>query len=520
MISSATFEQWSSLRRPASSGATAAGLATPARETETAGRGTSLETGQATHSHGWALSEHLSLPERLGADSATGRGVTIAFIDSGFAAHPDLGAADGRLRAFHDVDDRERRAPRRGAPRDSDWHGTQTAVVGAGNGALSGGRFRALACEAGVVLVAVGGSGRIGEEEIARGFEWVLAHARELGIRVVSISLGADRDAPLAESRVNALAEEAVSLGIVVVAAAGNSGCSDRHASVPPATSPSVLTVGGYQEEGEPDRRRLALYCSSFGLTRDGLVKPEIIALARSVAAPILADTPQYARASALASIAAAEDADMDGALAELNSDPAALEGLGPSAIRAWAERTLSAERIVAAHYQVVDGTSFAAPIVASVVAQMLEVNPRLTPAGVRSLLLATADRIGDAAPIRQGHGILNARRAVEAARRERHATDAAAFRPPHVKAGRIVFVLHEDTASEVSVAGDFNGWDAARGRLRRCMDGLWHAEFSAPPPGRCRYKYVVDGRWREDPTHGAKEPDPFGGFNSFLEIP
>src|SRR5262249_11103040 len=172
---------------------------------------------------------------------------------------------------------------------------------------------------------------------------------------------------------------------------------------------------------------------------------------------------------------------------AELNSDPAALEGLGPAEIRAWAERALRAEGIVAAHYQIVEGTSFAAPIVASVVAQMLEVNPGLTPGAVRSLLLATADRIGDAPPIRQGHRTLNPGRALAAARRERHATEASACRPPHVEAGRLVFVLHEDAAAEVCLAGDFNGWDPQRGRMRRCVDGLWRAEIDAPPPGRHR---------------------------------
>ncbi len=40
------------------------------------------------------------------------------------------------------------------------------------------------------------------------------------------MSLGGDADRPLAESRVNQLAEEAVRRGMVLVAAAGNSGCT------------------------------------------------------------------------------------------------------------------------------------------------------------------------------------------------------------------------------------------------------------------------------------------------------
>ncbi len=49
-----------------------------------------------------------------------------------------------------------------------------------------------------------------------------------------------------------------------------------------------MIAVGGYDDGNDPERKRLALYCSSFGVTADGLVKPEIIAPAMWVAAPIL----------------------------------------------------------------------------------------------------------------------------------------------------------------------------------------------------------------------------------------
>ncbi|MFT8131105.1 S8 family serine peptidase, partial [Salmonella enterica] len=75
-------------------------------------------------------------------------------------------------------------------------------------------------------------------------------------------------------------------------------------------------------------------------------------------------------------------------------------------------------------HYQHVDGTSFAAPIVASVIAQMLEANPTLTPAAIKNILISTADRIPNATVIRQGYGRLNAHRAVDYAKDEHHALD------------------------------------------------------------------------------------------------
>ena len=61
----------------------------------------------------------------------TGKGVAIAFLDSGFYPHPDLLAPLNRIIAGHDVT---------GEPHTPDsveswqWHGTQTTVVAAGNG--------------------------------------------------------------------------------------------------------------------------------------------------------------------------------------------------------------------------------------------------------------------------------------------------------------------------------------------------------------------------------------------------
>ena len=95
---------------------------------------------------------------------------------------------------------------------------------------------------------------------------------------------------------------------------------------------------------------------------------------------------------------------------------------------RANVERALLAEKIVATHYQHVEGTSFAAPIVSSLVAQMLELSPTLTPEAVKRLLVETAEPLPGAPAARQGNGILCAGRAVEAARSEVHGADRSAF--------------------------------------------------------------------------------------------
>ena len=156
----------------------------------------------------------------------TGRGVHAHLLDSGFHPHPDLTHPESRIIAYHDVWDPDDVLDPERVPRPDEWHGTQTSVAAAGNGYLSDGAYRGLACDARLVLVRVGREGRITDDAIARGLEWLIANRERYAIRVVSLSLGGDEDRPLAESPVNRLAEEAVAAGMVLVAAAGNSGCT------------------------------------------------------------------------------------------------------------------------------------------------------------------------------------------------------------------------------------------------------------------------------------------------------
>jgi len=73
-------------------------------------------------------------------------------------------------------------------------------------------------------------------------------------------------------------------------------------------------------------------------------------------------------------------------------------------------------ENVITKHYKYVDGTSFSAPIVSSVAAQMLEANPSLIPAQIKRMLIDTAERLPGYEIDRQGWGVIDPRRAVEAA--------------------------------------------------------------------------------------------------------
>ena len=478
------------------------------------------------HAHEHALNRFavIPTPERLGADERyTGRGVTVAFLDSGFYPHPDLTTPRQRIVAFKDASGEEASLDSSRIPEPWHWHGTMVAAAAAGNGRLSEGVYRGLASESDVVLVKASASGRVTEESIVRGLEWVVEQRERYDIRVLNISLGGDADLPPAESEIDRAAERAVEAGIVVVAAAGNRGCAERHHSLPPANSPAVITVGGYTDQNRLDAEDFDLYCSNYGATADGTVKPELIAPAMYVAAPILPHTPSYRAAESLSRLAHAPDYLLPRLLAELWREaelPEWVSGAGAEEARAQIEASLRERKVVAAHYQHADGTSFAAPIVSSVVAQMLEANPRLTPASVKQILVSTARRAAGAPLLRQGYGLLDARRAVAGAAREGHALAPHNFGPPRVEGGGLLFFFHDDAARAVALAGDFNGWEPARAPLARCDDGVWRVALDTPAAGRYRYKFVLDGeRWTDDPANGLKEEDGLGGFNSIVEI-
>ncbi len=363
----------------------------------------------------------LPIADRLRADpSLAGRGVTMAFLDSGFYAHPDLVTPRDRISAYYDVHNTEwRKDVLHGHHSDpSAWHGMMTSVVAAGNGSLSKGKYKGLAHESTLVLVKVGQAQRILHDDIRRGLEWVIANRHHHHIRVVNISCGGDYEESYLTDGLSRAADEAVKSGMVVVAAVGNAGHDPDHRILPPASAPSVIAVGGFNDGGHGEGAEG--YHSSYGPTIDGLQKPEIIAPSILVAAPILPGTPTAAQARLYTLLDEAEDGRLHGLLAQHQGVDAELDAVRDRdeyLIRHLVTAKRTDQSVLSGHYKHVDGTSFSAPIVASVAAQMLEANPHLKPQEVKRLLLKTARRLPGMAPERQGFGVVQPRAAVDAAR-------------------------------------------------------------------------------------------------------
>ncbi len=356
------------------------------------------------------------IAERLGADARfTGRGVTIAFLDAGFYGHRDITKPKNRVKAFHDVLSRAPAPHALPAPDVSSWHGMMTSVVCCGNGDLSHGKYKGLAHEAEIVLVKVGSVSRIRHDDITLGIDWVIANRERLGIRVLNVSCGGDYEASYLWDGLSRAAEAAVRAGIVVVAAAGNAGHDPRHPVVPPASTPAVITVGGFDDEqGALDR--CVPYHSSYGPTVDGVQKPEIIAPAIRIAAPILPGTATATQAELLAELTVADDNELHDLIAAspgVDQELDAAKHLQPYQLRQIIASKRAGEKVISKHYKEVDGTSFAAPIVASVVAQMLEARPDLTPQTVKRLLIDSAVRMPHVPIDRQGWGVVQPKAAV-----------------------------------------------------------------------------------------------------------
>lgn len=358
----------------------------------------------------------LSLPERLDCHSRlTGKGVVMGFVDSGFYPHPDLMKPKRRVKAYADVT--------RDVPLASDffsaqpfgWHGTMTACCAAGNGYVSGGRYRGLASEAEVVLIkASTDGGRILGKNIASAIRFPLRYP-ELGIRILNVSLGTSKGDP-DRADVEAAVAELVAAGITVIAAAGN---WVGQMPSPPASATDAITVGGQNDGNSRTSGDDKLYGSSYGSPREGVSKPDLLAPAIWLPAPMLPGTLTAREASPLfALLSVLEEVSAEHGFSETHQSATPEERASVAALIDAVEARIARGKYISPDYQHVDGTSFAAPITTSVAAQMLEADPTLTPALIREGLTSTASLLASIPAERQGAGLLRPRLAVEWAER------------------------------------------------------------------------------------------------------
>jgi len=317
----------------------------------------------------------VNAPQAWSQLGATGQGVGVAIVDSGVYPHPDLA---GRIVASIDFTAATPTVSTTSST-DPGGHGTHVAGLVAGDGASSGGAYTGVAPRANIVDVRViDGSGSSNVSTILRGLQWVLANRNIYNIKVVNMSLGATPSASYKSDLMATAAEVLNFAGVTVVVSAGNSGPLAGTVTTP-GTDPYVITVGALDDNGTSLRLDdLMASFSSRGRTLfDNLSKPDLVAPGRK--------------------------------MISLRSPGSALDTL-------FADRQVTASGALTADYYRLSGTSMAAPVVAGVVALMVERNPTLSPAQIKKRLKSTATALTFGTAFDRGAGLVNAYSAVSSA--------------------------------------------------------------------------------------------------------
>ncbi|GAB4456224.1 MAG: hypothetical protein OHK0029_13810 [Armatimonadaceae bacterium] len=355
----------------------------------------------------------------------SGKGVTVAVLDTGIGDHKDLRGKGGSrvLESVNFVPDKKGKVPKNAD--DECGHGTHVAGIIAGDGSESTGKqyfrtFRGIAPEASLVDVRVldeTGQGTV--SDVIAGIQWVLTNQKRYGIRVVNLSAGHEVGESFRTDPLCRAVEAAWQRGVVVVCAAGNGGRA-YSAAAPgrdnegfgtaygsiqsPANSPSVITVGAMKRginniRSPRDMAQIATYSSRGPSRLDLVLKPDLVAPGDAVIAT-------QARSSYLSE--------------GVNGQNQVLES----------EYERNGKNRPSRDYLRLSGTSMAAPVVSGAVALLLEKEPRLTPDTVKARLMLTADKwthpngAGDACTF--GAGYIN----IPAALRNRAVATVPALSP------------------------------------------------------------------------------------------
>lgn len=228
-------------------------------------------------------------------------------------------------------------------PQDLDGHGSHVAGIIAGSGKAAGAKYQGVAPEASLHIAKVLDRSGFGlTSQVIAGLEWAVGQE----VDVINLSLGGEGPCDGTDA-LSEVCDLIVERGFVVCVAAGNSGPAPGSIG-PPGCARLVITVGA-----STDQDTVAEF-SSRGPTEDGRVKPDIV-----------------------------------------------FPGVGIISCRA---KDTSGGEPVSPHYTTSSGTSMATPHASGLAALLLQARPELTPAQVKSLIMATAVDLGQRAEV-QGAG-------------------------------------------------------------------------------------------------------------------
>jgi serine protease AprX len=303
----------------------------------------------------------------LGAyPGVTGKGIGVAVLDSGISPHTALKNVVANVNFVTGTT----------GTGDVFGHGTHIAgIVGGGATSVTSQYAGGIAPGASIINVRVlGADGTGSTSDVIAGMEWVIANRARYNIRVINLSLGHPVTEPSATDPLCEEVAKATSLGMVVVAAAGNAGKTADGRTIlggiaSPANSPFALTVGALNTWQTTKRSddSVTTY-SSRGPTRyDLAVKPDIVAPGNKIVS-----------------------LEATGSYLSVNYSGLHVAGSGTNA------------------YSRMSGTSMAAPMVSGAVALLLQGNPSLSPSQVKLALQSGANYLPDDGLMAGGAGSVN----------------------------------------------------------------------------------------------------------------
>jgi serine protease AprX len=237
-----------------------------------------------------------------------------------------------------------------GASGDPDGHGTMVAgIAAAAPSSITGG---GVAQNAPLVDLRVADeNGRADTSDVIAALDWILTNGDSQNVRVVNLSLSGTMETSLRFDPLDKAVERLWLNGFVVVASVGNNGSDSGPVPLAaPGNDPFIITVGATDTNGTVSAADdFRAPWSAYGYTADGFLKPELVAPGRYMAAPIPNGSTIY------------------------NAEP---------------------RRRMLGGNMWMSGTSFAAPVVTGLAAQLLASHPNWTPDQVKGALMLTARTI------------------------------------------------------------------------------------------------------------------------------
>jgi len=304
-----------------------------------------------------------------------GSGIGVAVIDSGVYNHDDLQNANGTAsRIVYS----ESFVPGDSRTTDLYGHGTHVAGIIAGNGRDSANgypqQYLGIAPKVNIInLRVLDANGAGTDSQVIAAIQRAIQLKPSYNIRIINLSLGRNVFESSSLDPLCQAVEAAWKAGIVVVAAAGNSGRDNSlgtqgYATIEaPGNDAQIITVGATKTNGTPTRLDdyVASYSSKGPTLLDHVVKPDLVAPGNRI---VSLEAPS----SVL------------GSISDLNVQPITTCILNLLGLKTCTTGS-------SGKYTRLSGTSMATPVVAGAAALMLQKDPTLTPDTVKARLMKTA---------------------------------------------------------------------------------------------------------------------------------